>query len=70
MKTRIKLIKRRELESRKPVTKTRRVSGPNSWSKSVRSWVVEFQEQDRTEPQPALDSLFKAEPTEQPKNSD
>ena len=32
---------------------------PNRWSKSVRSWVVEFQERDRGESLPAFDSLFK-----------
>ncbi len=34
-------------------------TGPNRWSKSVRSWVAEFQDKDRTEPLPAFDSLFK-----------
>ena len=31
---------------------------PN-WSTAVRSWVVEFQERDRSETLPAFDSLFK-----------
>ena len=33
--------------------------GPNRWSKSVRSWVVEFQGRDDNESLPAFDSLFK-----------
>lgn len=37
-------------------------TGPNRWSKSVRSWVVEFQERDRGESLPAFDSLFKDAP--------
>lgn len=33
---------------------------PNRWSTAVRSWVVEFQERDRSaESTPAFDSLFK-----------
>jgi len=39
--------------------------GPNRWSTSVRSWVVEFQERDRSaESTPAFDSLFKDTPPE------
>jgi len=34
-------------------------SNPNRWSTSVRSWVVEFQKRDRTEPLPAFDAFFK-----------
>jgi len=34
-------------------------SSPNRWSTSVRSWVVEFQKRNRTEPLPAFDGLFK-----------
>lgn len=35
-------------------------AGPNKWSTSVRSWVTEFQERDRSEEAtPAFDSLFK-----------
>jgi hypothetical protein len=34
-------------------------TGPNRWSRAVRSWVVEFQERDRHETLPAFDSLFK-----------
>ena len=34
--------------------------GPNKWSTSVRSWVVEYQARDRgADPTPAFDSLFK-----------
>ena len=34
-------------------------AGPSKWSKSVRTWVVEFQNRDRDESLPAFDSLFK-----------
>jgi hypothetical protein len=35
-------------------------AGPNRWSTAVRSWVVEFQERDRSsESTPAFNSLFK-----------
>jgi len=33
----------------------------SGWSTEVRSWVVEFQERDRSELLPAFDSLFKDE---------
>ena len=34
--------------------------GPNKWSITVQSWVVEFQERDHgSESTPAFDSLFK-----------
>ncbi|HSP64226.1 MAG TPA: hypothetical protein VLQ90_14650 [Pyrinomonadaceae bacterium] len=40
-------------------------AGPNKWSTPVRSWVVEFQEKDRSgESLPAFDSLFKDSLTE------
>lgn len=43
--------------------------GPNRWSKSVRSWVVEFQGRDDNESLPAFDSLFK-DPLLRPEDTD
>jgi hypothetical protein len=54
----IKLIKRQDRVRRRrgPVQPA---IGPDEWSKSVRSWIVEFQETDHSESLPAFDSLFK-----------
>ena len=54
----IKLIKRHERVSRRPAL-VKLTAGPNRWSTAVRSWIVEFQERDRTETLPAFDNLFK-----------
>ena len=54
----VKLIKRHERIFRRPSI-VKLVTGPNRWSRAVRSWVVDFQERDRTETLPAFDSLFK-----------
>ena len=54
----VKLIKRhKRIWRRGP--KVEVAVGPNKWSKSVRSWVVEFQKRDQTESLPAFASLFK-----------
>jgi hypothetical protein len=54
----VKVIKKedRNLEIQ---TEVESAPGPNRWSNAVRSWVVEFQERDRSELLPAFDSLFK-----------
>lgn len=54
----VKLIKRQDRVRRRhgPI---KPAIGPNVWSKSVRSWIVEFQETDHSEFLPAFDSLFK-----------
>jgi len=54
----VKLIKRKERVRRRG-GKVQPAKGPNDWSKSVRSWVSEFQETDHSESLPAFDSLFK-----------
>ena len=54
----VKLIKKAEREA--PEIQTEIESeGPNRWSTAVRSWVSEFQEDQRGESLPAFDSLFK-----------
>jgi hypothetical protein len=53
----VKLIKRKERAPRRGAS-VKPAVGPNKWSKSVRSWVVESQERDRTESLPTFDSLF------------
>jgi hypothetical protein len=58
----VKLIKRHERTPRQRRGTVPPVVGPNKWSKSVRSWVVEFKERDRSTDAsglPAFDSLFK-----------
>ena len=68
----VKLIKRHERTPRKRPGKVQLAIGPNKWSKSVRSWVVEFQERDRSPEAaglPAFDSLFKDAPS-QPEGAD
>ena len=54
----VKLIKRQDRVQRRrgPVQPA---IGPDEWSKSVRSWIVDFQETDHSESLPAFDSLFK-----------
>jgi len=55
----VKLIKRDERIPRQRRGEIQIAAGPNKWSRSVRSWVVEFQEKDRSETLPAFDSLFR-----------
>jgi hypothetical protein len=54
----VKLIKRLDRGHRRR-TAVKPAVGPTEWSKSVRSWVVEFQNTDHSESLPAFDSLFK-----------
>lgn len=65
----VKHIKRRERSRRSP-RPIKIEAGPNMWSKSVRSWIVEFQERDRDETQPAFDSLFKEQQPALPEDAD
>jgi hypothetical protein len=55
----VKLIKNGERKGPEIQAAVESAVDPNRWSKSVRSWVVEFQERDRGESLPAFDSLFK-----------
>jgi hypothetical protein len=70
MKTKrpVKLIKRHERVPR-GAAMVELPLGPNRWSKSVRSWVVEFQGRDENESLPAFDSLFK-DPLLRPEDTD
>ncbi|HWP54329.1 MAG TPA: hypothetical protein VN476_09320 [Pyrinomonadaceae bacterium] len=54
----VKLVKRKDRVRRRRES-AQPVIGPTEWSKSVRSWVVEFQETDHSESLPAFESLFK-----------
>jgi hypothetical protein len=54
----IKLIKNADRKHRKIQIAVGLAVNPNRWSTAVRSWIVEFQEGDRTESLPAFDSLF------------
>jgi len=54
----VKLIKRHERIPRQRRATVKLATGPNRWSTAVRSWVVEFQQHDRSESLPAFDSLF------------
>jgi hypothetical protein len=54
----VKLIKRHERIVRRPSI-VKLAVGPKRWSSAVRSWIVDFQERDRSETLPAFDSLFK-----------
>ena len=56
----VKLIKKAERETPMAPAETEFVD-PNRWSKTVRSWVNEFQQDRRDESLPAFDSLFKDE---------
>jgi hypothetical protein len=56
----VKVIKNGEGKDPDIQTQVEPAAGPNRWSTAVRSWVVEFQERDRSgETTPAFDSLFK-----------
>ena len=59
----IKLIKNFDRKHRKIKIAVELAVNPNRWSTAVRSWIVEFQERDRTESLPAFDSLFKDTPS-------
>ena len=55
----VKLIKNGERKDPEIQAEVEAAAGPNIWHKAVQSWVVEFQERDRSESLPAFDSLFK-----------
>jgi hypothetical protein len=52
-------LKRRERALLRARARVRSSIGSNRWSKSVHSWVDEFQKRDHDESLPAFDSLFK-----------
>ena len=55
----VKLIKNGEREVPAIHANVESAAGTNRWSTAVRSWVVQFQERDRSESLPAFDSLFR-----------
>lgn len=55
----VRLVKKQERVRPQPLAMVESVPGPNRWSTSVRSWVAEFRERDRSESLPAFNSLFK-----------
>jgi hypothetical protein len=56
----VKVIKNGETKNPDIQAELESVAGQNKWSSAVRSWVVEYQERDRSsESTPAFDSLFK-----------
>jgi hypothetical protein len=60
-------MKRRERALLRARARVKSSVGSNKWSKSMSSWVAEFQHRDRDESLPAFDSLFKET---QPEHSD
>jgi hypothetical protein len=58
----IKLIKNAERKNQGREIAVELAINPNRWSSAVRSWVVDYQERDRSESLPAFDSLFKDSP--------
>lgn len=54
----VKLIKKTERQAPE-IQAEIESDGPNRWSTAVRSWVSEFQEDQRDETLPAFGSLFK-----------
>jgi len=58
----IKLIKNAERKKGRAIAVELDIN-PNRWSSAVRSWVVDFQERDRSESLPAFESLFKDSPS-------
>jgi hypothetical protein len=58
-KSLIKLIKKGKRESPPIKSETELVSDENRWSRAVRSWVNDFQQNASKETLPAFDRLFK-----------
>ncbi|HEX3084679.1 MAG TPA: hypothetical protein VHP99_09175 [Pyrinomonadaceae bacterium] len=54
----IKIIKKAKPGARTVATESDNTVDPNKWSRAVRSWVAEFQQNARTETLPAFDRLF------------
>lgn len=57
-KSLIKLIKKAERESTEVRSQMEFDDDRNRWSRAVRSWVREFQQEARAESLPAFDRLF------------
>jgi hypothetical protein len=65
----VKLIKSADRNKSKNRDKVKSAARPKTRSTAFKSWVVEFQERDRTESLPAFDSLFK-DPLPEPAPAD
>ena len=57
----IKLIKNEDRKESEPEGEVEPPEDPNKWSKEVRSWVVESQQNRQVESLQAFESLFKEE---------
>jgi len=57
-KSLVKLIKKANRESGAAQVETDVIADKNVWSRSVRSWVREFQENVRSDSPPSFDRLF------------
>ena len=55
----IKLIKKGEPKASEIQAEVEPADDANTWSKAVRSWIVEVQQDRHVESLPAFDSLFK-----------
>ncbi len=55
----IKLIKKGKRESQPVRSETELISDENRWSRAVRAWVNDFQQNATKETLPAFDRLFK-----------
>lgn len=57
-KSLVRLIKKANRESRAAQVETEVIADKNVWSRSVRLWVREFQENVRSDSPPSFDRLF------------
>ena len=58
-KSLIKLIKKANREKPQPTSDTQFISDENRWSRAVKTWVRDFQEDAQPETLPSFDRLFK-----------
>jgi len=54
----IKIVKKAKPQPRMISTESSRTVDATKWSRAVRSWVTEFQQNAKSESLPAFDSLF------------
>jgi hypothetical protein len=59
MKRPVKVVKKTQRPSVKPLDKVVVVGSRNRWSKGINSWVAEFRQRAQIKSLPAFDSLFK-----------
>jgi hypothetical protein len=58
-KTAVKLIKKAQLDTPAPLVENNPAAESREWSKAVRTWISESQENNREESLAAFDNLFK-----------